>query len=191
MAPFSPVPKPSFPSSQEDATIPLGPREDRAACAATGGSSWAPGSHLPWGPLSTSPRLGALNSWVLPWMPRGHGMDTACSARSPSRPLRLSKWAWVQHYLPLGGDPDGQAAVVPPFLDAQCGVVGPLHLAACVVEHVVNHPVVLDVFACGMAEGGGGREGTARAGGGEAHVALGAGLGHHSHVPQPRDSAST
>lgn len=121
------------------------------------------------------------------WSCRGH----ACSARSPSRLLHLSKWVWVQHYLPLGSDPDGQAAIVPPFLDAQCGVVGPLQLAARVVEHVVNHPVILDVFACGMAEGGGGREGTARAGGREAPVALGAGLGHHSHVPWPRDSAST
>ena len=58
-------------------------------------------------PLSTSPRLGALNSRVLPWMSCGHAMDTACLARSPTRLLCLSKWAWVQHYLPLGGDPEG------------------------------------------------------------------------------------
>lgn len=61
----------------------------------------------------------------------------------------------MRRYLPLGCDPDGQAAVVPPVLDAQCGVIRQLHLAARVVIHVVNHPVVLDVFACGReaAEG--------------------------------------
>lgn len=50
-------------------------------------------------------------------------------------------------YLPLGCDPDGNAAVVPPPLDTEGGVVGQLHLVGGVVEHVVDHPMVLDVFA--------------------------------------------
>lgn len=50
-------------------------------------------------------------------------------------------------YLSLGCDPDGYAAVVPPPLDTECGVVGQPHLVGGVVEHVVDHPMVLDVFA--------------------------------------------
>lgn len=61
--------------------------------------------------------------------------------------------AWPQFpqggpsYLPLGCDPDGHTAVVPPPLDAKRGMVGQPHLAGGVVEHVVDHPMVLDVFA--------------------------------------------
>jgi hypothetical protein len=50
-------------------------------------------------------------------------------------------------YLPLGCDPDGYAAVVPPPLDTERGVVGQPHRAGGIVEHVVDHPMVLDVFA--------------------------------------------
>lgn len=80
------------------------------------------------------------------WMSRGHGL-IGWVPLPPPPSVRVGVGA---AYLPLGCDPDGQAAVVPPRLDAQCGVVGQLHLAARVVEHVVNHPVVLDVFACGV-----------------------------------------
>lgn len=59
-------------------------------------------------------------------------------------------------YLPLGCDPDGYAAVVPPPLDAERGVVGQPHRGGGIVEHVVNHPVVLDVFAWVGSRGRGG-----------------------------------
>lgn len=55
---------------------------------------------------------------------------------------------WVgPSYLSLGCDPDGYAAVVPPVRDTQRGVVGPPHLGGGVIEHVVNHPMVFNVFA--------------------------------------------
>lgn len=50
--------------------------------------------------------------------------------------------------LSLGGDPDGQAAVVPPAVHALREVVGQLLLRAGVEPHVVNHPVVLQVSPC-------------------------------------------
>lgn len=50
-------------------------------------------------------------------------------------------------YLPLGCDPDGYAAVIPPPLDPKRGMVGQPHLVGGVIEHVVDHPMVLDVFA--------------------------------------------
>ena len=126
------------------------------------------GSHIPWDRTQHPSVPGVSDSQGGYWACHGCHMVMASLAGSPSHFPRLSEWVWVQHYLPLGRDPDGQAAVVPPPLDAQCGVVGQLHLAARVVEHVVNHPVVLDVFACGVGgrveEVAGGQE-TARAAG--------------------------
>lgn len=66
------------------------------------------------------------------WTPHGRGLSFPMGGPS---------------YLPLGCDPDGYAAVVPPARDTQRGVVGPPHLGGGVVEHVVNHPMVLNVFA--------------------------------------------
>lgn len=50
--------------------------------------------------------------------------------------------------LSLSCDPDGQAAVVPPAVDALRDVIGHLHPRAGVEPHVVYHPVVLEVFPC-------------------------------------------
>lgn len=50
--------------------------------------------------------------------------------------------------LPLRRDPDGQAAVVPPAVDALRAVVGQLHPRAGVEAHVVDDPVILHVFSC-------------------------------------------
>lgn len=50
--------------------------------------------------------------------------------------------------LSLSGDPDGQAAVVPPAVHTLCAVVGQLLTRAGVEPHVVNHPVVLQVSPC-------------------------------------------